>query len=412
MNRVLPLVCLLAAGCGGASGGAKTQYRPAPASPPQEVTVAADADRGWFELGDDGDAEEGDSLSADLPAAEASDGSVPGKAAPKSTTYDSPKPKPNLPRGAKTDAMDKPVIVYLGYLKLRVRRLLEAVDAVTAKVEKLGGYVESLSSRVVVVRVPAGDFEAAMASFAELGTVLSRHVKALDVTEKFTDLRGRLVVARDTRARLLALLEQVTDTKERLRILQEVKRLTEQIESIESKLTTLQNLVDYYTITIELEPVMAGNQQVVHRSPFPWVRSLAAHRTTLGAGKGDLRLDVPRDFVFFDDDDAWRAQAADTTILRAGKVDNEPRGTAEWWAGAVEHEMTGRDEALVEKGTAGALSWAIFRSKDLQPRTWLVAVRPSGKALFVVEAFFPNEAAFERHRDAVVKTLDSFVPRD
>ncbi len=410
MNRLLVLFGLFALGCGGGSHqSAKPQYRPAPSSAPQDAPVAAEsADRSWFDFDDsDGEADVADRTVVNLPAP----GSAPRKGASKSEYFGPTKPKPKPPRGAKTDAMDKPIVVYLGYLKLRVRRLLEAVDAVTARVEKLGGYVESLSSRVVVVRVPAGDFEAAMGAFAELGSVLARHVKALDVTEKFTDLRGRLVVAKDTRARLLLLLEQVTDTKERLRILQEVKRLTEQIESIESKLTTLQNLVDFYTITIELEPILAGNRQVVHRSPFPWVRGLAAHRTTVDDGKDDLRLSVPQDFVLFDDDDSWRAQAADTTILRAGTVDNEPRGTAEWWASAVEHEMTGRDEELVEKGTAGAMSWAIFRNKDVQPRTWLVGVRPDGEDLFVVEAFFPNEDAFKRHRDSVVKTLDSFRPK-
>ena len=45
------------------------------------------------------------------------------------------------------------------------------------------------------------------------------------VTAKFTDLRGHLEVALESRARLLALLEQVSDVKERLKIVEEVKRL-------------------------------------------------------------------------------------------------------------------------------------------------------------------------------------------
>ena len=402
-RAALPLAAALLLACGGASkNAAKPQYRASPSAPPSgEVTVAeAAADRGWFDFGgdDDGEAE----------SAPAMPGSYSGKTVSRRPPPPPPKSRPKLPAGAKTDAIDKPIVVYLGYLKLRVRRLIEAADAVTAKVEKLGGYIESLSQTVVVVRVPAGDFDAAMAAFAELGTVLSRNVKALDVTEKFTDLRGRLVVAKDTRDRLLALLEQVTDTKERLRILQEVKRLTEQIESVESKLATLQNLVDFYTITIELEPVVANTGRVVHRSPFPWVRNLAAHRTTLRDGKDDVRMSVPKGFVLFDDDDSWRAQAADTTILRAGRVDNEPRGTSEWWASALKHELEGRDEDAVEDGRAGAMSWAIYRNKDVQPRTWLLGVYGHGKSLYVVEAFFPNDAAFERHRAAVVGVLDSF----
>ncbi len=382
--------------CGGSRAPRPSQqYESAPSGPaPEAVEVAADADRGWFDFGGD--------------EADGSIGKSMAKPAPMKAPSTPPRPLGQGAAEPKTEGMDKPLVVYLGYLKLRVRRLLEAVDAVTAKVQALGGYVESLSQRVVVVRVPAGDFDAAMAAFAEVGTVLSRRVKALDVTEKFTDLTGRLVVAKETRDRLLALLEQVTDTQERLRILQEVKRLTEQIESIESKLATLKNLVDFYTVTIELEPVVESRHNVTHRSPFGWVQRLAAHRESIDEGKGDFYLEAPRGFVLFDEDDIWRAQAADTTVMRAGKVENEPRGTSEWWSDAVRHEMVGRDEEGVDEGRAGRLAWRIFRNKDVQPRLYLVGVAASGEDLFVVEAFFPNEAAFERHKAAVLKALDGF----
>ena len=396
--RALSLIVVAAlVGCGGAQ-----KYRSAPPShqpargPGGEPapSMAAEADHRGY-------------------AYDFSDDVVDGSLARPPSSRPPPPPKPRTePREPKTEALAKPLVVYLGYLKLRVKRLLEAVDAITAKVEALQGYIESLTQTVVVVRVPAGDFEAAMAAFAELGTVLARRVKALDVTEKFTDLRGRLVVARDTRDRLLALLEEVTDTKERLRILQEVKRLTEQIESIEARLRTLKNLVDYYTITLELESVVASTRAVVHRSPFPWVRGLQAHLQTLGAGAGAVRLPVPDGFVFFDQADAWRAQAADTTVLRAGRVDNEPRGTSAWWSDAVRHEMVGRDEEEVEEGTAGGMAWRVFRNKDVQPRSWLVGVQAQGAHVFVVEAFFPNQAAFDRHRDAVVEGLQSFRVKD
>ncbi|MCA9538975.1 MAG: DUF4349 domain-containing protein [Myxococcales bacterium] len=307
-------------------------------------------------------------------------------------------------------AAQAPQIVYLGYLKLRVRRLLEAVDQLTARIESAGGYVESLSAQVLVARVPAGDFDAAMARLAEVGTVLDRRVKALDVTEQFTDLQGRLTVARDTRERLLALLEQTSDTAERLRILQQIKRLTEQIESIESTLATLKNLVDFYTITIALEPIVENQRAVVHRSPFGWVQRLEAHVLTIADGGDDVHLTPPKGFVRFEDDDDWRAQAADTTVLRAGVVSNEPRGDAAFWAAAVRHEMDGRDEEALDAGTVGRLHWAIYREKDLNPRSWLIAVYAEGEDLYVIEAFFPDPESYSRHREAVVASLSSFRP--
>jgi hypothetical protein len=319
-----------------------------------------------------------------------------------------PKPGGVEKREPDTRGLDRPLVVYLGYLKLRVKRLLEAVDAITRLTEEAGGYIESLSSQAVVVRVPAHDFDAAMARYAALGDVLDRRVKALDVSAQFTDLRARLAVAKESRERLLKLLEQVQDVQERLRILQEVKRLTEQIESIESTLSTLQNLLDYFTITIELEPVVTTGVAVTHRSPFPWVRALAAHRGTIDDGKRAVRLTLPKGFVLFDEEDVYRAQAADTTTLRVGRVRNEPRGGAGFWADAVLHEMDGRDEELVEDGTAGVVTYRVFRNKDVQPRTYLVGVHARGDDLWVVEIFYPNEAAVERHHQAVVAALATF----
>lgn len=306
--------------------------------------------------------------------------------------------------------MTAPQVVYLGFLQLRVRRLIDAIDALTARVEQAGGYVESLSSSVMIVRVPGDDFEAAMDRLAEVGDVLDRRVKALDVTDQFLDIQGRLAVAKETRDRLLALLEQTQDTEERLKILQEIKRLTEQIESMTSQLATLQDLVDYYTITIELQPMVADRQPVVNRSPFRWIRQLRAHVETV-EGTDDAGLPVPAGFVQLDDADGWQARAADTSVIRVGRVDNEPRGDGAWWATAVAHEMEGRDEALDGQGALGGLSWMMFREKDVRPRGWLIGVMARGDDLFVVEAFFPDADAVDRHRAAVLEALKGFGPR-
>lgn len=395
-------VAALQLSCGGASPGYPAYapdrgpaYRGEAEAAPEPMARVTSADGGWFDFGD----------------AEIS-GELAKPVNDSLAMRSSPPPQPSQPQPKKpepdTQGMEKPLVVYTGYLKLRVKRLLESMDLITQRTADAGGYVESLTERVVVIRVPASDFDKVMAAFAEVGTVLDRQIKALDVTEKFTDLRGRLAVALETRKRLLTLLETVTNADERLRILQEVKRLTEQIESMESTLSTLQNLVDYYTITIELEPLVEANRQVVHRSPFRWVRALAAHHQSIGDGKGDFELTLPKGFVLFDDDDVWRAQAADTTVLRGGVLENEPRGTSAWWSDAVRHEMEGRDEELVKEGTAGGLAWRIYRNKDVQPRSWLIGVQADGEDLYVVEAFFPNEDAYARHGDAVVKALDTF----
>ena len=299
-------------------------------------------------------------------------------------------------------------VVYLGYLRLRVKRKIPAVDAISKLTQDAGGYIQSMSGRTIIVRIPADDFDGVMKEFAAIGEVLQRQVKALDVSRQFTDLGGRLQVALQARERLLALLATVKDVNERLRIVQEVKRLSEQIESYESTLSTLRNLVSYFTLTIDLDVVVSRHRRVMHRSPFPWIRKLQAHYTTIRDGADELKMTPPKGFVLFDEDDDWRAQASDTTVLRAGRLDNEPRGSSKFWLDAVRHEMEGRDEATEKTGTTGRVHWAVLRNKDVRPRYWLVGTLAIEDDLYVIEAFFPNKQAYESHHEAVIKALSTF----
>ncbi|MSP93434.1 MAG: DUF4349 domain-containing protein [Myxococcales bacterium] len=310
------------------------------------------------------------------------------------------------PRGG--PLLNEPMVVYLGWLRLRVKRVIEAVDAITALAQSRGGYVQSMTPQAIVVRVPGADFDAAMLAFAGVGEVVDRRVKALDVTKQYTDLEARLQVAVDARDRLLALLKTVQNVEERLQILEEVKRLSEHIETAESTLATLRNLANLYTITIELEPVVANyGAAAVHRSPFPWIRGLSPHAVTLEEGKDDVQLAAPKGFVLFEKDHVWRAQAADTSMVRVGRVKNEPHGDAAFWVDAVQFELDGRDEEKVDDGSAGAVRYRVWRNKELKPRYWLVGTLVVGDRLYVVEAFLPNEAAWQAHRDGIKTALAS-----
>lgn len=301
-----------------------------------------------------------------------------------------------------------PMVVYTGFLKLRVRRLLDTIDTITEETENRGGYIESITQSVIVVRIPAGDFDKVLASFELLGTVLTRSVKATDVTEQFTDLGARLAVTREAQARLLKLLEQTEDVTERLKIVDAIKRYSEKIEAISSTLSTLQNLIDFFTITIELEPVLSNTQREYLRSPFEWIRNLAAHQTSLFDGKDEFSMKLPNEFVLFDEDEQYRAQSADTAVIRGAVVDNEPLGDNLFWSKAVDYEMTGRDEVLVETENAGPVAYRVYKSQDIKPRLYLVGVATDNEDLYVIEVFYPDEAAFEKHHANIVEMLSTF----
>jgi hypothetical protein len=318
------------------------------------------------------------------------------------------KPPPPPPPVTEPSPPADAKVVYSGYLVLRVKRLLEAMDALTKIAEERGGYVDSLTERVIVLRVPRDDFEESMAACRKVGERLHERVSAHDVTEQYTDLNGRLAVAKEARERLLELLKEVTDVKQRLAILKEIKRLTEEIETIESKLKTLENLVAFSTITVELQPVLENQGVQVQQSPFEWIRELSAHAPSIFEGKDDISLPLPKGFVFFEDEDYFLAQAADTTIIRGGVVENEPKGDNRFWSRAVHHEMEGRAENLVEEAKANRLIYRLYKSEDVEPRFYLVAVYAAGDDLYVIEVFYPNEESKTSHHEKVVAALKKF----
>ena len=405
------VVCFM--GCGGAAKyAASPSYAPAQeaeAAPPPEPgaagAVSADAAYDF----DDG-AIEGNLAESAKASEESVQPSPVTSGGVSSTPVSQPVSEKSMTdrEPTETGAVTEPMVMYSGFLKFRVKRLLEALDTVTQITEEKGGYVESMTGRVIVVRIPRGDFEAAMDAFRVIGELLDRRVTSRDVTEQYTDLQGRLAVAREARERLLKLLDAVKDVEERLHIMREIKRLTEQIETIESQLDTLKNLVDYFTITIELVPVLEQTGAETRQSPFPWIRHLEAHLTTLEEGKETVTMRLPKKFVLFDDDDTYRAQAADTTIIRAGVVENEPLGDNRFWSDAVQFEMEGRREILVETATTGPLTYRLYRNDDVTVRYYLVGVSAVGRDLYVVEVFYPNESAMKAHHASVVDALKTF----
>lgn len=326
-----------------------------------------------------------------------------------------PPADPNANREGQSGEQAAPVsasrkVVYRGFLQLQVKKPIEAADAVAKVVDGAGGYVDSLGPTHVVVRTPVERFDEVMDALAKIGVVLDRRADALDVTAQYTDLKGRLAILEETRTRLMLLLEQTKDVKQRLMILTQIKRLTEQIEALSSTLKTLEGLLAYSTITVELVPAVQVAQAPKHRSPFAWVRQLAAHRVTIKEGMDDLKLVPPSNFVLFDDDDTWRAQAADTSMLRAGTVDNDPVGDGAFWMSAIAYEMKGRGEVQVEEGKAGQMPWAVYRNRTKPYRYFLVGVATPADEdeAFVIEAFFPNDEAWSQHGAAIKRALDSF----
>jgi len=308
-----------------------------------------------------------------------------------------------LPQEPPAPETDRRLRVYSADLGLLVNKREEALEAIQGLAEDSGGYVESSSLQMIVIRVPAEDFQSALTKIEQMGKVTRRSVHSSDVTAAYTDLERRLDLARRTRERLYNLLERSEDTEERVKILREIRRLSEEIETLSSQLENLAQQISFSRISVRLETPVSRNERP-RQIPFPWIARLHPLEASTEAAAERLDLLLPQDFAVLEEGKKIIAESAGGTKLRIGAVPNEPRGDTRFWARALRYHL--RDQyADAEEKDLGALQGVLFQSKDPAPFYYLVAVTVSDDQILVAEAFFPNRQELELRGEKLFELL-------
>jgi hypothetical protein len=239
-----------------------------------------------------------------------------------------------------------------------------------------------------------------------LGEVLDKAVTAEDVTDAFTAVDLRLTNARTTRDRLIALLAQAKDENEKLRILAQIRRLSEDIDVMEGQLRTLASLASFSRITVEVQARPAFAAAAPGQDPvgFDWIHALSPFRRDLSE-RGDLSsLDVPVGFVALDVKKRFIAESADGAVIWTSKLENDPAGSAAFWIDAVSQRL-GPEFQSVDRLTAGGYQLLSFVSETDDPYRYLVGVRVEGDDLYLVEVYYPSATQEDRYKDAVLAVI-------
>jgi len=269
---------------------------------------------------------------------------------------------------------------------VRTRRQLEELSTAS------GGYVESSYRDYLVLRIPAERFDEIFRRILAMGTVSYQQVDTWDVTDQYQDTQARLKTAEETRRRLYILLEKSTDPKERTRILREIGRLTEEIESIRQQLQILDSRIAFSRITVELIPRLADDYRQAG-IPFPWIANLNPLYPASSTLKASVRLEPGDAFAVFTKVDIYAAEDARGTSITVSTVENTPRGDGAFWQKALLHHLgdyyaaaEGRSLRFGDKELPGVE----FLSKDREPFRYFAGVVVDGKRLHVVEIFSPD----------------------
>lgn len=190
----------------------------------------------------------------------------PPKDAPSDATVDTPAPKR--------------LIIYTANYAVLVADANASIETFVGDVEAVGGYLSQRQNTTVTVRVPAEHFQALLDKLPLMGVIRHRQISSQDVTAEFNDVTLRLDTAMKSRARLTALLERAEKMEDILRIEKEIRRLTQEIESMKGRLRLLGDQIAYSTITVTFQkdaPEIAPlNRQRYSR--FAWIRRVGLER--------------------------------------------------------------------------------------------------------------------------------------
>ncbi len=298
------------------------------------------------------------------------------------------KPAPNAGDVAPDKGGIQRKIVYTASLGLRVANKRSATELVNAIIKKHDGFVQRSSLDEITFRVKPDRFDKAIEELEGLGEVTQRNVNSNDITEQYTDIELRLETAHSSRQRLIALMEKTNATKDVIEIERDIRRLTEEIETMKGRLRVLADQVDLATVTVRLEEKFLDQASSPRRqsTPFSWMAwtgiettlapiaegtSMSRHGLFQGpkfqlatpdeapAPEGFVPLHMTRLVVIAGTPEDFRLRARFFTVPESQK------GSIEFWAKAMESELASNRGYLIRKSAA-------FEATDAELEAWRV----------------------------------------
>jgi hypothetical protein len=178
------------------------------------------------------------------------------------------------------------------------QRLQEAVMVAGSH----GGFVSTsqtsegqLRSGILVIRVPAAEFETAMGELKALGTVKAERVSGEDVTAQFVDLQARLRNWEAQETVLLRLMRRSNSIEDSLKVQRTLQDVQLAIEEIRGQLRVLDDQTQFSTITVTMAESAKSAAKPKKELTFfrAWHQAIGAIATVLAAVVVGLGYVIP-----------------------------------------------------------------------------------------------------------------------
>lgn len=174
-----------------------------------------------------------------------------------------------VPAGTSSSGIDTKIIK-TAFFTIEVKDVSGTVETLKNLASERGGYVSSTNIQKnynnrltgsVILRVPAAEFDAALAGVKALGTVKSASTQGQDVTEEYVDLQAQKNSYQNQLAQYNEIMKKAVKVEDVITVQQQIDRVQTELNRLEGRLKFLDSRIDLSTITVNLqEPEPVGGE--------------------------------------------------------------------------------------------------------------------------------------------------------
>ena len=297
------------------------------------------------------------------------------------------------------------MVNYNGSITMQSAEPEVLIDTVANWARAKGGSISNRRNGHISLQIPVAEFRNFFNQILKLGRVTSKNISASDITEAYADNAARLSIAENTLARLQQLLAAAKTEQEKIALLKEIQRVSEQIEQRKLEEKELLRQAAFSTINLWVSNIPAVVPYRANIKAFEWFSNLPNINVNSKSEKA-LKLSIPKDFIETEDSKrVWSAASALNAKFSAFEKKNEPQGSTGFWAEAMLEFF--KSQYAAELKTEENFSLIRLQSFGTEPEVHYITLlkKSDEKTLRIAVAYFPNIEAEKKNSEAVLEVL-------
>lgn len=309
----------------------------------------------------------------------------------------------------------KRMVNYRGNISLQAATPEAVIDTVVERAKAKGGLINNRRNGFVSLQIPVAQFKEFFNYILTLGNVTNKYVYANDITDAYTDNATRLRIAEITLVRLQELLAEAKTQREKISLLKEIQRISEQIEQRKLEENELLRLAAFSSIELYVsnlpKPVVPYKENIRVFSWFDYLLNTNSFNTDVHflnkylKVKKALELKIPKDFIELENEKIWSTASALNAKLWAYEKEIELEGAADFWANAMLDHFKFNYQAEVKDEE----NYSLVRLQTYgdKPQVYYIAIlkKQDKETLKIAQAYFPSLEVEKSNSEAILNTL-------